>query len=501
METFKLLNRSLKARFIVFLTLILTIAIGVSSYIHLRIQYNQLMDVSRERLMDVAETIEKSLKTFMLNGWSNEVRNIIETVGTLPEFEKVRIFSKEGIVLISSLPEEKGRKVDAQELKNFHKQNFKTTFDQKNFEQPVFYIIKPILNQPPCFRCHGPVLNQINGVLEVEVSMRKFHERISTVRKSMMTSVLVTMLVLTISIVFLLSYLVNRPIKSLVTTMRKAEKGDLTARVKPDDTLEFGELGRNFNSMISKLEKAQKDLKRLHEQRMQRADRLATLGELSAGIAHEIKNPIAGISGAMQILMGDLPENDHRREIFEEILKQIDRIDQNIKDLLSYAKTAKPALQQQNINNVIRQVVFLIQERAAQKGIEVVTELDETIPKIEIDEKQIQQVLVNLGLNGIQAMPSGGVLRIFSKHWYSPNKEHFVEIWVKDSGRGISPQDMSRIFTPFFTTRHTGTGLGLSISQKIIHQHHGKIEVNSRLGEGTCFTILLSVTKGNNEAI
>ncbi len=495
METFKQLNRSLKVRFIVFLTLILTLAISVSSYLHLRIQYNQLMDVSKERLMDIAETVETTLKTFMLNGWSNEVRNIIEAVGTLPDFEKVRIFSKDGTILLSSLPEEKGRKVNSDELETFHRQSFNTIFEQKNFEQPVFYIIKPIRNQPPCFRCHGSVLNQINGVLEVEVSMEKFHERISTVRRFMIISVLVTLFALVISIVFLLSYLVNRPIKSLITTMRKAEKGDLTARVKPDETVEFGELGRNFNSMISKLETAQKDLKKLHEQRMQRADRLATLGELSAGIAHEIKNPIAGISGAMQILMGDLPENDPRREIFEEILKQIDRIDQNIKDLLSYAKTAKPALAEHNINDVIRQVVFLIQERAAQKGVEVVTELDETIPKVEIDEKQIQQVLVNLGLNGIQAMPNGGVLRIFSKGWKASDKERFVEIWVKDSGKGIYPQDMSRIFTPFFTTRHTGTGLGLSISQKIVQQHNGRIEVNSRIGEGTCFTVLLPAKK------
>lgn len=500
MGTLKKLDRSLKARFIVFLTLILILAISVSSYIHLRIQYNQLMDVSKERLMDIAEIIEKTLKTFMLKGWSNEVRNIIEAVGTLPDFEKVRIFSKDGTILVSSLPEEKGRKVDPYEMETFHKQNFNTIFEQKHFEQPVFYIIRPIRNQPACFRCHGPVLNQINGVLEVEVSMRKFHKRISTVRKTMFFSALITLFALILAIVFLLSYLVNRPIKRLITTMRKAEKGDLAARVKPEETREFGELGRNFNSMISKLENAQKDLKKLHEQRMQRADRLATLGELSAGIAHEIKNPIAGISGAMQILMEDLPEDDHRREIFEEILNQIDRIDQNIKDLLSYAKTAKPTLAEQNINTVIRQVVFLIQERAAQKGVEVVTELDETIPKIEIDEKQIQQVLVNLGLNGIQAMPGGGVLRIFSRGWKTSDKERFVEIWVKDSGKGISPQDMSRIFTPFFTTRHTGTGLGLSISQKIVRQHHGKIEVNSRLGEGTCFTVLLPAIKGTGNS-
>ncbi len=495
MKFFQKLNQSLKARFIIFLALILTFTIGVSSYIDFQIQYNQLVDFSKEKLRDLSDTIERSIKHAMKQGRSKDVKQILQTVGTLPDIERIRIFSRHGRILISSLPNEKGRMVDPHDLKLFHARKFATVYDFNNLQQPTFCVIKPIINEPPCFRCHGTNPNQINGVLELEVSMDKVHRRLSRVRRFMILSTLSTLLVLSISIIFLLSHLVNKPINNLITTMRKTQAGDLTARVKPESTLEFRELGRNFNSTISKLEKAQKGLKHLHEQQMERVSRLATIGELAAGIAHEIKNPIAGIGGAIQILMQDLSHKDPRREIFEEILKQIDRIDQDVKDLLSYARTAKPTLAEQNINILVQQSLLLIRDRAAQKNVKIITELDDTIPRIEVDEKQIQQVLVNLALNGIQAMPDGGRLTFSSRIQNHESGKTYMEIRVEDTGKGIPPENLSKIFTPFFTTRHTGTGLGLPISQKIIQQHHGKIQVRSKLGEGTCFTILLPVTR------
>ncbi len=495
MGMFKNLNRSLKVRFVVFLVLILTLAISASSYLHLQLQYNQLIDISREKLRDIAGAVERSIKTSMEEGKSQNVKQIIEDVGTLPDIHKIRIFSKRGVILISSIDGEKGTMIEEHDLKLFHTRKFSTVYDAKNLQQPVFSIIKPIVNQPRCFRCHGPNLHQINGVLEVEVSMQKVHDRLKTVRNFMITSTVITLVVLILAILFLVAHLVNRPIQRLITTMRKAQQGDLTVRVEQEATLEFGELGWNFNSMISRLEKALADLQHLHEQQMERVDRFATIGELAAGIAHEIKNPIAGIGGAIQILMEDFPLHDHRREIFEEILKQIDRIDRDVKDLLSYARTAKPTLSEEDINHVIQQAIFLIRDRAAQQNVEVITELDESLPEIEIDEKQIQQVLVNLGLNGIQAMPDGGTLKFSSAMISRNDGNRFVEIQVSDTGRGIPSQTMAKIFTPFFTTRHTGTGLGLPISQKIIHQHQGKIEVQSSPEEGTRFTIRLPLSK------
>lgn len=302
--------RSLESRFIIFFMLILTLAIGTSSYVYLQMQYGQLMEVSRERLNDISAITEKSIRSSMKEGRSKDVKSIVEAVGTLNDLERVRIFSKDGIIPVSSNPSEKGKMVDAHDLKTFHEQNFSTTYDMKNTYKPIFYVFKPIMNEPVCFGCHRNLRNQVNGVLEVEVSMKGIHERISTGRKFMMTSAFITLMVLILSILFLLTRLMNRPILDLIKTMRKVEKGDLTARVVPDDTLELEELGRNFNAMIPRLEKAQQDLKDLHEQQMERVDRFATIGELAAGIAHEVKNPIAGIGGGIQIMMQDLAQDD-----------------------------------------------------------------------------------------------------------------------------------------------------------------------------------------------
>ncbi len=494
------LNRSLKVRFVVFVVLLLTLTIGVFSYYLQEIQRKQLVEITRERLNDIADTIEKSIATSMEVGRSQDVRLIIGSVGSLPDLKKVRIFSKRGVVLISSNPDEVGNLVDKEDMDLFHKQKFSTVYDVKLLEQPVFRIIRPIMNEPRCFRCHGTNPNQINGVLEVDVLMTKVHERMSSVRRFMITSTLATLAVLMISLLFLLSHLVNRPIQNLITTMRKAERGDITARAVPDETFEFAELGRNFNSMITRLQKAQENLKEMHAQQMERVDRFATIGELAAGIAHEIKNPIAGIGGAIQILMEELPAGDHRREIFEEILKQIERIDQDVKDLLSYARTAKPTLEEHDINKVIQQAVFLVRDRAAQQGVDVRTRVGENIPPVEIDEKQIQQVLVNLCLNAIQAMPDGGTLYIASSMEEGEKAATFVKLEVSDTGRGIPSKNISKIFTPFFTTRHTGTGLGLPISQKIINQHGGTIEVKSKPGDGTCFTLKLPLTRTGSMA-
>ena len=485
--------RGLKPRFIIFLVLILTIAISISSYLHLRIQYNQLMDMSKEKLSDLTNIIEKSLRSAMREGKSEEVAKIIEQVGTLPDLEKVSIFSKEGVIVMSSQPEEVGSKIDKHDLEIFHHQNFKTVFNLKNLKQPVFYALKPLTNRPECFRCHGNQPQQLNGVLAIEVTMRKIHERLAKARGLMITAAVITLLLLIFSIIFLLSRLVNRPIDNLVNTMREAQKGDLRVRITPDGTKEFGELGRNFNEMIDKLEVAQKDLQKYHEQQMERAHHLATLGELAAGIAHEIKNPLAGISGAMQVLMLDFEENDGRREVIEEILKQIERIDRDVKDLLSYGKTADPELAEKDVNELINEAVFLVKEPAVQQKVAINCIADKSIPVICVDSKQIQQVLVNLGLNALQAMPDGGTLTITPSLRTRSDGKDYVEIEVKDTGVGIDPEKIEKIFNPFFTTRHTGTGLGLSICQKMVLAHNGKIEVESEPGCGASFVIVLPV--------
>ncbi len=484
------MTSSLKLRILIPLVLILSTAIGGSSYVLLRMQYNQFREVTEEKLNDIAVTIHKSIKSFMIAGKLAEVRSIITAVGTLKDLETVRIFSTDGKIVMSSHSEEVGEEIDPDDLKLFHKQNFKTVLNEASLHQPVFYIIKPIVNEPACFRCHGGTPSQINGILQVNVSLKSVLARLAAAKKLMIFTALFTVFVLTWSIFALLTVLVNRPVGALLATIRRARDGDLEARVQAGSTREFSELGENFNTMLESLGKAREDLRLFHAEQLERADRMATIGEMAAGIAHEIKNPLAGIGGAIQVLMQSCDESDERREIFDEILVQIDRIDGDIKDLLSYARTGEPELGWHNINQLVNQSLALTRDHAAQQGVEILTNLDDDIPTMEFDDKQIQQVFVNLGLNAIQAMPDGGALTIETK-FIQKEERQWGEIKIKDTGVGINASLVDKIFTPFFTTRTTGTGLGLSISHKIIKQHHGELFFVSQENRGTCFTIVL----------
>lgn len=229
------------------------------------------------------------------------------------------------------------------------------------------------------------------------------------------------------------------------------------------------------------------------EERMRRMDKLATLGQLASGIAHEIKNPLAGIGSAIQVLSSAIALDDMKKEVVKEILKQIHRLDETIKNLLSFAKPGQPRLAPANLNEILQIVIFLTAQQAKKQNVEINLDFKIDIPQIMIDPQQIQQAILNVVLNGIEAMPQGGVLNIsvIEKYLTGPLKKakQYLSIIVSDTGTGIPENIMAQIFNPFYTTKPSGTGLGLSITQRIVEQHNGTVDVKSKPEEGTIFTI------------
>jgi two-component system NtrC family sensor kinase len=240
--------------------------------------------------------------------------------------------------------------------------------------------------------------------------------------------------------------------------------------------------------------------KREMEVTMRRMDKLASLGQLASGIAHEIKNPLTGIGSAVQVLFSTLQLDDAKKEIVNEILKQIHRLDETIKNMLRFAKPGKPQLLPTEPREIIDAVFFLISQKAKERNIEVRLNLEKQFPKVMIDPQQVHQAILNVVLNAMEAMPSGGVLSISleeNKVADSSRKEKpYFSITVSDTGAGIPDKVMAQIFNPFFTTKASGTGLGLSITQRIIEQHNGKIEIRSAPGSGTSFTISFPMEQG-----
>ncbi len=228
------------------------------------------------------------------------------------------------------------------------------------------------------------------------------------------------------------------------------------------------------------------------EEKLTRAEHLAEIGQLAASLAHEIKNPLAGISGAIQIIGDSLGEQDPHRPIIKEILSQISRLDAAVKDLLVYARPTPPRDSQFDLDKVIRRVLTILHEEPALQKVRIKYNRLPNMPEGHGDEAQIEQLMMNLIINAADASPLNGSIRV-----YTTFDEGFVTFAVQDNGHGMSPEVRARAFEPFYTTKAKGTGLGLSICRRIIDAHHGKVSLDSGVGEGT--TVVVSLPRAYPE--
>lgn len=252
------------------------------------------------------------------------------------------------------------------------------------------------------------------------------------------------------------------------------------------------------------------------ESELRRKERLASLGELSAGVAHEIRNPLAGIGAAAQLLRKRLGDEDERTRFAEVILEEVGRLDRIVESLLRFARPAPPHLQPGSVADCARRVLALVEEKAREGHVAVETAIAADLPQLYIDEDQIVQVILNLVQNALQAMPEGGTLTLtLQKTERSPwirrtagrraedrtrlpvpaRPFEYVEVRIHDTGPGIPKEALERIFDPFFTTRREGTGLGLSISQAIMREHGGFLSIESTPGRGTTASVFLPIEK------
>jgi len=298
--------------------------------------------------------------------------------------------------------------------------------------------------------------------------------------------------------------LIDRPIKKMIRTIRKIEGGDLSARMEEDKKDELGLMAKSFNSMLESLDAAKQEIEMCHSEQMQRAAKLASLGEIVSGIAHEIKNPLTGISCAVQVFQSEMSEDDGRKAVTTEILNHIKRLDRTVKDLLNYAKPKPPNFLPLKINDVLNKAVFFVYPEAKKQNVSINSSDEAEIPDVMMDPDQMQQVFLNLMINAVQAMPDGGKLKITTLKSDLDNEEdckiiellpgeQAVIVRFEDTGKGIEGEYLDSIFDPFFTKKSKGTGLGLAISRRIVHEHGGEIIVKSEVGKGSVFSIYLPV--------
>ena len=481
--------RTLTGRILILSLLLFTVAIGTITLLHIRREHQHITRTSQETAELLLAVIERSIESSMSVGNSRDVQAILETVGRDPHLSAVRIFNAEGRILKSSDPHEIGRRVNPHELAIFRRGATSGVFTSSVGD--VVGVIKPIVNQPRCYNCHGQG-RKVIGILNVDFSLSAPEQQMYASTRFFGLSMLLMIGLLTIGVLLIFQRFVSHPLQQLSTKMALVENGDLSVRLEPGHPDEVGQLMGSFNSMVEKLNQAKSDLQQCHYQQMERADRLASVGEMSAGIAHEIKNPLAAISGAVTVLADDFTDDDPRREVVGKVLEQIARLDKAATDLLYFGKPGKPAFTWVDVNVLLKKTLFFVSQHPEARNIHQLQELTRDLPPVWVDEKQLQQVFFNVVINAIQAMKSGGALLI-QTDLCQRGDEAFVRVLIGDCGPGIPLEDLERIFQPFYTTKTQGTGLGLAICRQLMEQQGGTILVASRPGEGTRVTIELPV--------
>ncbi len=288
-----------------------------------------------------------------------------------------------------------------------------------------------------------------------------------------------------------LAVVIHRPMLELQSKIAQVREGDLFVNVEfADRNDEIGDLGRHFNEMVRQLRESREEIERLHRTQMSRAEHLATLGEMAAGLAHEIRNPLAGIAGVMEIVGRDLPANSAAISVLGEVRHEVVHINKIVSELLEIARPKPPLFQPGDLTAVAEHACLFASDQAATRKVTLEVCKGDPLPALEFDRGQVHQVLLNLLLNAVQACGEGGSVRVeFSCD------EKFATATVIDTGDGIPPDVLPNIFRPFFTTKGNGTGLGLSLARRIVEDHGGTLVATSELGKGSQFALALPKTR------
>jgi signal transduction histidine kinase len=473
-----MLRHSLTAKVLLAVGVTVAVVIAIYTYFVIRVQSAWWHERTQAQNLIAASMIHEYLNGVMLSDRHQEVQSFLLKMQKSDEIWRGRIIKPDGGVVFSTETQEVGHAVMNIPAELFGEgrvlQGIRTEDNQR-----LAVAMHPVANSDSCRKCHAANQPYLGAII-TERSMSPAEASIVTNRNLLIVYGALIFALVGVVLWLLIVRLVSQPVSNLLAQMRRVERGDLTARAEAQRPDEIGELSRDFNAMVRSLQTAKQQLDESHERQMQQASKLATIGELAAGIAHEIRNPLAGIGAAVEVLSDD-------NEITGEIRRQIKRLNTTLCNLLDFARQREPEVAPCAVSEIVSPMLGLVRPDAQKHHIQIVEELPADLPPISADAGQAQQAVLNVLLNAIQAMPAGGTLTLGAR----ANNGH-VQLLVRDTGAGISTENQQRIFAPFFTTKHRGTGLGLAITRSIMEKHGGAIRVESEVGRGTTFTLEFS---------
>jgi two-component system NtrC family sensor kinase len=522
------LTSSVSAKLIGSLLAVMVVIFALLGYLNIRLHRQHLEAatlVSAERVSDV---IKHSTTYYMLRNDREGLYHAIQTMADEPGMIKVRILDQQGRVSYSTDPKEVSHVLDktAEACYGCHTQsqplarlNRPDRFRiYRNGEgQRVLGIITPIENQPNCSNaeCHAhPASQQVLGVLDTNLSLGKADAQVKASSARMLIYTAGAMLIIAVLSWLFVWREVGQPIKALKKGTEHLSRGELGYQIEVRSGDEMGDLAQSFNGMSLQLraaneeivtwaktledrvEQKTRELKRAHDHVLH-VEKMASIGKMAAVVAHEVNNPLSGILTYAKLLRkwvaSGQVENKKREEAMEcldLIATESRRCGDLVKNLLTLSRSAPMNIEHTDLRTVIDRCLLLVRHQLELGGIHLELNLAEDMPRVPCDPAQIEQVLLALIMNAIDAMPRGGNLWLQTR---LSDDESEIEIRVRDDGAGIAPDVLPQIFEPFLTTKESGhgVGLGLAISRGIVERHKGRIEVQSELGRGTTFTVTL----------
>lgn len=533
------MRSKLSVKLILSLTVIVVLIKVSFGFLGLRTQQQHLVDAMVLGADQLSRSITSATWQAMLDDHRTVAYDIMTKIAEKQGVDRIRMYNGEGLLTHSTRPEEIGMRLSKDQAPcdtchgpgaaraELTVQGRSRMFTSKNGVRTL-NMVTPIYNEPACSNaaCHAhPAGIRVLGVLDVALSTKPLDDEEASVRAQVLISTLVQIVLISLFIALFTRYFVGVPIRELVDGTKKVSAMELDKPIViRHGSEEMDELVRSFNTMRERLRGALDELNSLMQnledkvgqrteqlraahQKLLHSDRLASLGQLSASVAHEINNPISGVLNLSMLLQrmlkadGVPPERlDDFRRYLGQITSETTRVGRIVSDLLAFSRRSKPQRADADLNKIIRATVSLAGHKLKLCDSSAVLELDERLPAVKCDASQIQQVVLNLVLNAAEAAQAkgGGKVMITTRRAGSGN---CVEMIVEDNGEGIPPENLSKIFEPFFTSKSDGkgVGLGLAVLYGIIREHDGEVEVKSEVGVGTRFTVSLPLAAAGIE--
>jgi two-component system NtrC family sensor kinase len=516
------------------------VSIGVFAWVNIRYERAERIDVMIRGASQFSDTVKRSTHYAMLQNRWEDAFHIMDTIGKQEGVARVRVFTKEGTILFSTDRSEVGSAVDKRAescyachaaerpLERLMLPDRARVFRDTEGHR-LLGMITPLYNEPGCSEdCHvHPTSKRVLGVLDITLSLARVDEEIAAITRRTGAFAGFTIVLLVMILAGVVRRGVVRPVRELVEGTRRVAQGDLTHRIPVRTRDEVGALAASFNRMTEALGKTQTELdvlvatleqrveertRELQEAQSQliQTEKLASLGKLSASIAHEINNPLSGILTYAKLLSRKLRTGPPDADGVQAALQQLALVEREaqrccgiVRSLLDFARQREPSFQPVDVEAAAAEALSLLSNRLAIQNVEVTQECAPA-PTVQADFGQLRQAFVNILMNACEAMPKGGTLHVVTREVSLPTAgrggplsptgksgppTRFAEVAISDTGQGIPPELFSKIFDPFFTTKEKGTGLGLSVVYGIVEKHGGKILVDSRVGQGTTVTL------------